>query len=515
MVKARLSALARLVLGRREQSRIFAGLVTLSFVACLIAVHAHHELWRDEVHCWSVGRNSSGLWDLLVGDRRYDGHPFLWYYTIFLASQVWRDVAMLHVLGIFMSGTAAYLWLRHSGLPRVVRLLVLGSYLFFYEYGVLSRSYTQGALLLFCFATIYRRQQVRYLLLAVILTLLALTSLYGAIMSGALAMFLFTRGLALFQKDASGVRRVLATRPGYFQGLVTYVAGIVLTGLTSMPPQDEVYATVWYTKGLGIIQLKQALLNFWWAFVSTSSDWSSISYLGMQSPGLVQYLPWCGAALLATWVLAMRRAPMVAWAFLLSASAMGFFQVSKYPGGLRHVGNIYLFALCCAWLTQRELAGRARSPLLWLLVFACAAVQLPGALSATRADLERPFSGAREASLRIAAEFPSDILIIGSNDSIVSAVAGYLDHAFLFADTGDFGQSVVSHNRRVAVTPASMFQLARDNLEGRDRLLLVTSFPLMSRRYGEVVLAPRFTTAPSIVSDDRYYVYEARRDRKR
>ncbi|HYP86520.1 MAG TPA: hypothetical protein VEQ59_00165, partial [Polyangiaceae bacterium] len=70
-----------------HEGKTFARVVTLLFLGALIAVHTRHEGWRDELHCWSVGRNAAGLWDLMVGDRRYDGHPFLWYYAIYLASR--------------------------------------------------------------------------------------------------------------------------------------------------------------------------------------------------------------------------------------------------------------------------------------------------------------------------------------------------------------------------------------------------------------------------------------------
>jgi hypothetical protein len=508
-VKAWLTRIDRLVFGRYEKKPQFALVATLLFAAALILMHQHHEGWRDELHCWSVGRNAAGLWDLMVGDRRYDGHPFLWYYLLYLASRISRAPVMLHITTIVVATSAAYLWLRQSGAPRVVRLLLLPSYLFFYEYSVVCRSYILGCLLLFAFCSLYRKGQVRYVALAIVLTLLALTSLYGTIMSGALAIFLFTRGLRFFGREPSGKLRLLSTHRGYWLGLCVYLLGVALTAATSMPPADDTFAQVWYIDQMGWENVKKALLAFWWAFLPTSTDWFSVSYLGIDTPSLTQYLPWLAAGLCGLWLLAMRRAPTVAFSFVFAALLMGFFQQSKYPGGLRHVGNVFLFLLTCAWLARREVVATRRLRLLWLLLAFCLMVQIKSAWSATTEDWRRPFSGGLQAADYLTRKYPPGTLIIGSNDFISSVVAGYADRGFLFAETGDFGESVVSHNRRAYPTQESIERLAKNNIEGRDRLVLVLNFALY-RQSSSLEISQPFTTDPSIVPDERLWIYEVR-----
>jgi len=136
----------------REDGPAFALATAGLFCVGLSIVHYNHELWRDEIHCWSVGRNADGLWDLLTGIRRYDGHPFLWYYLLHLVSLWSRSQVYLHVVTVVLATVSAYLWLRHANLPRVLRLMLLGTYCFFFEYSVISRSYALGVLLAFCSA---------------------------------------------------------------------------------------------------------------------------------------------------------------------------------------------------------------------------------------------------------------------------------------------------------------------------------------------------------------------------
>lgn len=497
------------VFGRQERSATFALVSTLVFGVALIAVHTHHEAWRDELHCWSIGRNAAGLWDVMTGDRRYDGHPFLWYYLLHLASRIHRGVVSLHALTIAIALPTAYLWLRYSQAPRVVRLLLLPSYLFFYEYSVVCRSYILGLLLLFVFCTLYVRAHVRYVALACVLTLLALTSAYGAFMSGGLAIFLFTRGVAVLRKDITGKRRLLALRPGYLSGLVTYLLGIALTAWSTRPPADEYFAQGWYFEQMGVENVKKAFVNSWWAFVPTSEDWSSFLYLGSDTPWAATNAHWLGAALLLLMVIALCRSPSVALSFAFVALVMGVFGQVKYPGGLRHVGNLFLFALACAWLARREVNARRSLWLVWSLLAFCLLVQIPSSYRAVLADWTRPFSGALEAARFLEGRYPRGTVFIGSNDFISSGVAGYMDRGIVFAETGDFGESVISHYRRASPTSASLAALAKENLVARERVVLMLSYPV-SLRDPDVEFKQLLVTEPAIVPDERLWIYEAR-----
>ncbi len=509
-MKSLLRRLWQALTGRYE-GPWFARIVTALFCALLIAIHLKHEAWRDELHCWSVGRNSAGLWDLMWGDRRYDGHPFLWYYLIYLVSRVSRAVVTLHALTIAITTAAAYLWLRCSRGPRLLRLLLPPSYLFFYEYGVVCRSYILGVLLLFIFCGVYRPRRVRYVALSAVLVLLALTSVYGAIMSGALALFLYTRGFRPLARDRGGKGRVLVTRPGYWAGMGIYVLGVAVTAATSMPPADEHFAKVWYTDQLGWEHVTKALLDFWWAFFPKLDDWSSVDYVGRQVPWAAPHLQWAALALFLAWLVALSRgSPRAALSFAFATLVMGFFQQAKYPGGLRHVGNVFLFLLGCVWLAERDRRPPRRLAMTWVLLLPCLCVQVVSAYRASRADVQRTFSGALETATFLRQRYAPGTIFVGSNDFIASGVAGYLDRGFVFADTGDFGESVVSHNRRLAVTPSWLQWTAKSNLPGRDCVVLVLSspFPLADPA---LRISRVYTSDPSpIVADERLWVYEVR-----
>ena len=66
----------------RETGWGFAGVVAAVYLAFLIWMHLHHELWRDEAHAWSLARIAQGFGDLVSGDRRYEGHPPRWFWYL-------------------------------------------------------------------------------------------------------------------------------------------------------------------------------------------------------------------------------------------------------------------------------------------------------------------------------------------------------------------------------------------------------------------------------------------------
>src|SRR6186713_2601648 len=110
------------LLRSEESTWRFAGVSALVFLSYLIWAHTHHLPWRDESHPWLLARQAEGFWDLVVGDRRYDGHPPGWYWTLWLASFVTRDVWGLHATTILIASSAVFLFLRFAPFPRLVRL---------------------------------------------------------------------------------------------------------------------------------------------------------------------------------------------------------------------------------------------------------------------------------------------------------------------------------------------------------------------------------------------------------
>jgi hypothetical protein len=498
-----------LLTARGERRPLASLLVALCFGLALSYVHFHHEVWRDEVHCWVLGKTSTGLADLVWGPRRYDGHPFLWYCLLHLASRIVPGVLGLHLVGIAIGVANTYLWFRYSGLPRLLRLLMLPTYLFFYEYGVVTRSYGLGMLLTFAFCALYRRERPRYLTLSVLLVLLALTSVYGAILTVALAIFLFTPRLKERTAGYAFGFVLRGDRRSLLLGVVILIAGAWLVVRTSFPPKDAYFGQSPEVE-LGIENLLAALRRYWLAMLASPEDWWTSKSPGSDSLAFAPWLP-RAAALLFTLVLAsFWRTPLLAVAYAVGVVCMGLFQELKYPGGMRHIGHAFVLFLACCWLGHRELSRWRPAFLQWALLFASFVVQIKGNYTSTRADLARPFSSAAEAADFLRPRLAPHTLLIASVDHSAFAAIGQLDRPFLSAETGEFMRSVVFHNRRVGVDGKRLFTLAKEAVASNNPVFFVLSYPLPATKDLDLGLRAvhRYTTAAAIVPDERYFIYE-------
>lgn len=490
---------------QRPESAAFALFWTAVFCVVLSALHVQHEGWRDELHCWALARDADGLVDLLFGKRKYDGHPFLWYYILHLASRLTRDVVALHVVAIAIQTCAAFLWLRYSNLPRVLRASAIFSHLLLYEYGVISRGYGLGVLLVFAFAAVYRPDRVRYRTLASLLALLMVTSAYGAVLAAALGFFLLLRGFRLGW-PRKGDWRIICAERGAWSGAVIFGLGAAFSAYTTLPPSDALFAPTVNTS-LSAANLQAALSSFWWAHLPWGESWWWGESLGQAVVSVAPFLPWLSAALFALFLLAFRKEPRVLLAYAAGVIAIALFQQMKYSGGMRHVGHFVVLLLACAWLFNTQRRGRSGSRLLWTLLGLVLIVQVRTGVLLAWADWKRPFSGAKATAMFIRDNVEPDAPVIGSVDFLTLAVAGYLDRGIFFAEAGDFGGHIVAHNRRTWVTPASLVALAQQKLHNKEAVILVTSYPLPVAPGDGVKLELLYQSPEApIVADERFWV---------
>ena len=418
----------RVLVARQEATPCFAVTVAGLFCLALSLIHVNHELWRDEIHCWSVARNASGLWDLLTGNRRYDGHPFLWYYLLYLVSRWSRSEVYLHAVTVVLATSSAYLWIRHACLPRAPRLMLLGTYCFFFEYGVISRSYTLGIFLAFLFCRIYDRRQPRILALIVVLVLLSFTSIYGCILAASLGGFLLWESLALLVQAPLARRH----RKGIYR---QWLLGAALIGFalyvhvkTSLPPADAFYATS-TAKGPPLFSSAGFGRQFWSALFPwnrrNDGQWIVSGFLGERTDWLRENLLAAACGLLALWLLALRKAPPVAFALLLGVSGIAVFQARQYAGYLRHWGHFFILLTLASWLFAKR--RQARPVLLYLLATITMGSQFATNLRAIKSEIDQPFSGAKEAADFLRMHHLANQPILATYDHACSAIAGYLD----------------------------------------------------------------------------------------
>lgn len=446
-----LRALRHALFTHVERAPWLSLLVTAAFGYVQVIGHLDHELWKDELHCYGVGRSAEGLWDLLTGERRYDGHPFLWYYLLHLGSRVHRGWMTLPVVSTTVATLAAYVWFRYARVPRLLRLLVLASYYFVYEYGVLSRSYTLGMLFVFIFCALYHPVRIRYVPLAISLFLVAATSLYGTLIALVLAVFLFSHDLGWLAPDLSSDRVRFVLPLPWLLGALVFAVGLLVVAGTTVPPSDAMYAPSWQFD-FSFEALRGDFSNLWAALFPYRSwhewNWLYVDHWG-SSWGLSQgQFAALGLGYFLLCVFSLRRSPRLAAGFAIGVFLMMAVQHGIYPAALRHRGHYLVLLLACLWLHESERRGRPRAYLAYALVALCALVQVPTSIAALRTDRKVIFSNAQAAARFLLANKLDQMPAVGSTDHATSPIAIMLDRPILFQESGETHQVVLEHNRR-------------------------------------------------------------------
>lgn len=497
-----------------ERGPWLALLVTAAFGYVQFVGHAEHELWKDELHCYGVGRSATGLVDLLTGERRYDGHPFLWYYLLHLASRIHRSWHSLPVVSGLVATLAAWTWFRYARIPRLLRVLVLCTYYFVYEYGVLSRSYTLGMLLVFAFCALYHPVRIRYVPLSVLLVLISATSLYGTLIAGVLALFLFSHDLLWVAPDAKHDRVRFSLPITWVSGLGIYTLGALLVVATTMPPSDAMYAPSWGFD-FSFETVRGDFFNFWtalfpfhtldeWNWLYTDhwgSDWG-LSPAQFSALGFVYFV---------LVVVALRRSPRLAAAFVLGIFLMMAVQHGVYPAALRHRGHYLILMLACLWLHELERRGRPRAYLAYGLVLLSSCVQLATSVAALRTESKTIFSNAQAAAAFMVEHGLARMPVIGSSDHATSPIAIMLDRPFLYQESGETHQVVLEHNRRLPPNVYSIMAYAVELAQPAGSALMVLNYDNPVEVPEGYRLRLLYRGEPALMYDESYRIYELAR----
>jgi hypothetical protein len=113
--------------------KLWGILFLAAYGMCLFALIAHHEVSRDEGRAYSIARAAPDPVDLVRNRLVNEGHPPLWYLTLWLGSRAWDNYAVLKTASLIAGlGVASVVFLA-SPFPLIHRcLFVFGSFPLFF-----------------------------------------------------------------------------------------------------------------------------------------------------------------------------------------------------------------------------------------------------------------------------------------------------------------------------------------------------------------------------------------------
>ncbi|OHD59733.1 MAG: hypothetical protein A2096_09110 [Spirochaetes bacterium GWF1_41_5] len=173
-------------------------IIILSYAVSTGFILCFHEPWGDEAEAWLIARDLD-FFSMIFRQIRYCGTPFIWYTCIFPFAKLSFPYFTMSVLHWLMSVAAGSLLLFRSPFPLFLKILLLFSYYFAFEFAVVARCYTPGILLLFFIAVFYKTRFSNPIRFGILTGLLGNTNSLCAVLAAGIGLVYFIE-LAVYKK---------------------------------------------------------------------------------------------------------------------------------------------------------------------------------------------------------------------------------------------------------------------------------------------------------------------------
>ena len=504
----------------------------------------HHELWRDETQSWLLARDSLSVAELFR-NTHYEGHPLLWHYCLYGISRVSRSPFAMQMFNWLLAVGSVVLIVKKSPFSLLERALLIFGYFTFYEYALLSRSYGLGIFLAFLFCAVYCGRSVisrwRAWLMAVVLTLLANTSILGLVMSGVLAIAFYYRislspdvrlrkaissyafllivgwGVSAFQIGRS------LFNPLGIEGFDADARAAVARGETALA---VVRQTVESTLSADALEKVDKLLQIvlkshlplpsfhfhFWNDHLLSAQSLIHSSAGLVLLGINALL--VGLLLFVSFQL-LRKTPLFLSVYVLGCLSMTAIFVGAYRGATRHYGYLFILLIVCLWLakwSRQNLGLSAPSSFATKLFTGILCVQVLAGVYAYTSDLFYPFSASYQTAQVIETQLDS-LPVLAIHQRPISPISGYLDQPLYYPEAKRFG-SFWDISYPEMTDEGAIAQAIRAFSVTHSDFVAVLSLPLdneggdVGRGLDVEYLA---YIGPSIVEDEAFFLYRVQR----
>lgn len=471
---------------REDNASGFAVLLTVLFLLLAGLSASRHELWRDEMQAWLIGRDMASP-AAVIAQAHYEGAPPLWNLILWGLNRISPAPVLMQLATWLLAGLTFFIVVRWAPFNRLHKLLLLGNYYLLYEYGTVCRNYLPGILAL-CLACVFLLpSKPRPWLGVLCLVLSGFSSAHTLIIACALTVAFF--GLPMVGRIAPlrlakyiGVEgEAPLIRPALL--FIATAVGLLVAAVIARPLPDTYYASA-------------ALWNTDWSlthFARICAAFVASSFPLPRAPGFFWIPPWdmpfptyseqhARFAAVLLWllsVLVFLRSPRALLAYVFGTLGLALFLYTKFLGSFRHTGLLFFAFLFATWIlfSAPESPGsglskwRQRVPSL-LLTLMLAAQALTG-LWAVREDYHRPFSGGKNAAEWLRSNGYADAFIAVCPDWAGAPLAGYLNRTLYYPQDrreGSFTRWVRS--RDDYITHEEFYARALNAAKGRPMVMI-------------------------------------------
>jgi len=476
------------------------------FAGLLAVITWRHEMWRDELQAWLIVRDSHSARGLLHA-LHYEGHPLLWYLLLLIPAHISWNPAWMQVINGLLAVGVAWILLSARELPRTMRTLLLFSFFFFYQYGVIARSYALTTFLLLAAArcVLGKKQHRR---LAVLLLVLAINAHVFAIpIAAAIFLWMFRSGEG---NRGQGMRETLRDGEFWLSALVLAI-GVGVSYLVAKPASD-VTGLQGTNLSLGM-RLLTAESMCWQMFVPyVPGRW--MPYLNMW------FLPTFASCslscvLLATALLLLRT--IEARLVFLGCTVLEIVEMAvtvRVPS-IYHFGFIFaafVIALQIDAAAPGEPQTRVGFPrgVATVLLYAFLGMQTMAMLCMSTLDLVRPYSGAKDVAEWLRKNQLDGNPMVLQSSYFTTAIVGYLERpSAYYPSCRCFGSYELRNRQRDPLRMATVDDLKAARGNSPLPVLLIASESMQPADPQSLGLVEIHATPPKeLMWDEQFVIYE-------
>lgn len=450
----------------------------------------HHELWLDEAHHWLISSTASRIPDL-IHLTRYEGHPLLWNLILFVLAKVFSSYVSMICFHWLIVAFSIWLITYRTSLTTFQKLLVLSGYLFIFEYGVLSRNYAIGVLLILTIA-VSLKNKTSGLAAVFALILLPQTNLFGLLFSISVAVIYWNDLLVFLNNKA-----IQKTAVG-----IIFFCSLLLSVWFMFPASDHplldklftVSSDSFFDSGfrlimLGFLNVPNFSLEHWWN--------SNVFYSQFGKYAVVLVF-----LLVPIFYLLYTKIKSAFYFLSINVGLIFAFAVLSGFSSGRYFGFIYISVLFVVILHQEMIFKQFSKWSVYLLLV----LQSAAGLMAGYKEITTNFSGSRETAEYIQKSEAENVMIVAAPFNVIPPLSLYLKQDVFSLDT-ERPESYCKWNiMPVSYDNDEKIRRLKRILDVKRNLIFISPVPLPSHIDGINVLL-LFQNSNSVVRSEKYFTY--------
>ncbi|QSJ19426.1 hypothetical protein JYQ62_12305 [Nostoc sp. UHCC 0702] len=474
----------------------------------------NHSMWRDELNPWLIVRDSETFQDL-IANIHYEAHPVLWYLSLAFVRQIADTPVAMQIFHLAITIAAVAIFCLYSPFNYQQKFLFSFGFFPFYEYFLICRNYAFSLLFIFTFCRIFSFRKRTYLYLAILLGLLANSSIYAFFVSFSLALTL----LVEFCFDSEHRKQYFSQSHKYdlFLSIGILLFSFLLTIYIITPPVDS------YLHG--------GLNNGWLIQLDIRNLLRSIDRLFASYFLIVPHKRWLdltvcafiALSIVAFTLIHLCKKPFSLFFYMIANGVILAFTYLRFAGSPRHFGHFYLVLIAALWLasyyeestfltnkfslgSKLLKFGQKWHHIAFMIILYA---QLLGGISSFARDLIIPFSASRETAHYIQQSHLENEFIVGSRDANMAALSGYLNRKFYYPERQQMGSFTLFKKGRQEVEQGEILRQITSllkNQESQKRILLILHRKL-NLNQNNLKITPIKDFERAWVDSERFYLY--------